>query len=48
MMSVNKWLKVNYSLDIVYDDNVKMFGSDKKDAATQLKSILGIGLAASF
>ena len=48
MMSVNKWLKVNYSLDIVYDDNVRMFGRDKKDAATQLKSILGVGLAASF
>lgn len=48
MMSVNKWLKVNYSLDIVYDDNMKMFGADKKDAATQLKSILGVGIAASF
>ena len=48
MMSVNKWLKVNYSLDIVYDDNVKMFGRDKKDAAIQLKSILGLGIAASF
>lgn len=48
LMSVNKWLKVNYSLDIVYDDNVRMFGRDKRDAATQLKSILGVGLAASF
>jgi len=48
MMTVNKWLKVNYSLDIVYDDNMRMFGSDKKDAATQLKSILGVGIAASF
>lgn len=48
MMSVNKWLKVNYSLDIVYDDNVRIFGKDKRDAATQLKSILGVGIAASF
>jgi hypothetical protein len=48
MMTVNKWLKVNYSLDVVYDDNVRMFGKDKKDAATQLKSILAVGLAASF
>ena len=47
-MKVNNWLSVNYNFDLYYDDNVKMFGSDKMDAATQMKSILGVGVAAKF
>lgn len=48
MMTVNKWLKVNYSLDLVYDDNIRMFGPNKAGPATQIKSILGVGLAVGF
>ncbi|HYO20797.1 MAG TPA: DUF3078 domain-containing protein [Flavisolibacter sp.] len=47
-MKVNNWLSVNYNFDLYYDDNVKMFGRDKMDAATQMKSILGVGVAAKF
>lgn len=48
LMTVNKWLKVAYSFDLVYDDNVRMFGPNKRGPATQMKSILGVGLATSF
>jgi hypothetical protein len=47
-MKVNKWLSVNYNFDLYYDDDVRMFGANKDNPATQMKSILGVGLAASF
>ncbi|MCW3073329.1 MAG: hypothetical protein JWP69_398 [Flaviaesturariibacter sp.] len=47
-MSVNKWLKVTYNYDIVYDDDVKIFGANKNSAATQMRSVLGVGLACGF
>jgi hypothetical protein len=47
-MSVNKWLKVTYSFDLVYDDDVKIFGENKNSAATQMRSVLGVGLAVGF
>jgi hypothetical protein len=47
-MSINKWLKAIYSFDVVYDDDVKLFGTYKNKAATQLKSVLGVGIAAAF
>lgn len=47
-MKVNDWLQVIYSLDMFYDDNVRMFGPSKLSSALQLKSILGVGLATRF
>ena len=47
-MSVNKWLKVNYGFDLMYDDDVQIFGDNKDKPATQLKSMLGVGLAIGF
>ncbi len=47
-MNVNKWIKVNYSFDLVYDDDVKIFGTRKDRPATQMRSLLGVGLSASF
>ncbi|MDB5197932.1 MAG: hypothetical protein JWP88_2303 [Flaviaesturariibacter sp.] len=47
-MSVNKWLKVTYNYDLVYDDDVKIFGKNKSSAATQMRSVLGVGLAVGF
>lgn len=47
-MKVNNWLSVNYNFDLYYDDDVKMFGATKDNPATQMKSILGVGLAAKF
>jgi len=47
-MKVNKWLIVNYSFDLIYDDDVKLFGPLKNHAAAQLRSQLGVGFAAKF
>lgn len=47
-MKVNNWLGVNYNFDLYYDDDVKMFGKDKTNPATQMKSILGVGVAVKF
>ncbi len=47
-LKVNNWLSANYSFDLVYDDDVKMFGPTKNKAATQLRSQLGVGFVAKF
>lgn len=47
-MKVNNWLSVNYNFDLYYDDDVRMFGPNKDNPATQMKSILGVGVAAKF
>ena len=47
-MTVNKWLKVNYSFDLYHDNDVKMFGPDKNEAKNQVKSLLGVGLGIDF
>lgn len=47
-MQVNKWIQVLYQFDVVYDDDVKIFGWNKNVAAAQLKSVLGVGVAARF
>jgi len=47
-MSVNKWLKAVYRFDVLYDDDVRLFGTAKNRPATQLKSVLGLGLAVDF
>ncbi len=46
-MKVNKYISVTYNFDLVYDDDVK--AADKTGVlGTQLKSLLGVGFAASF
>jgi hypothetical protein len=47
-MSVNKWLKVSYNFDLIYDDDVKIFGDNRNVPAIQMKSILGVGVAVGF
>ncbi len=47
-MSVNKWLKVNYNFDLIYDDQIRYFGDAKNEDAVQMRSILGVGLAVGF
>ena len=47
-LKVNNWLIVNYNFDLIYDDDVKLFGPDNNKAATQLRSQLGVGFAARF
>ena len=47
-MKINKWLAVTYNLDIIYDDDVRLFGPTGDAPRTQLKSILSIGFAGKF
>jgi len=40
---INKWLSATYSLDMIYDDDVRIFGENKSSPALQVKSLIGIG-----
>lgn len=40
---VSKNLSVIYSLDLIYDDNVRLFGSNGTSPALQVKSLIGVG-----
>lgn len=40
---INKLLSATYNLDLIYDDDVKLFGPDKNSPALQVKSLIGIG-----
>ena len=43
-----KIFSFNYSLDLIYDDNVRLFGPNKSSPALQAKSIVGIGMLVKF
>lgn len=47
-LRVNRWILVNYNFDLIYDDDVKLFGPMRNKAATQLRSQLGVGVTAKF
>ena len=42
-LKVNKLLTVTYSFDLIYDDDVKIFGPNKNAARTQTKTLLSVG-----
>ncbi len=43
-LKVNKFLTVTYSLDLIYDDDVRQFGPQGTSPGTQLKSMLNVGI----
>jgi len=43
-IKVYKVFSFNWSVDMVYDDDTRIFGKEKKSPALQLKSIVGAGL----
>jgi hypothetical protein len=45
---ISKVLSATWGLDLIYDDDVRLFGKNKKSAALQLKSMVGIGLMVKF
>jgi len=47
-MKINKYLNVTYSLDLIYDDDIRQFGPNRTSAGTQLRSLLGVGFSAKF
>ncbi|MGX5818457.1 DUF3078 domain-containing protein [Chitinophaga lutea] len=50
-MKVNKWISANISVDMIYDDDVKVFENTKTGVMgprLQIKQVLGVGLTAKF
>jgi hypothetical protein len=45
---VNKFLSASYNLDLIYDDDVRLFGDNGNSAGLQVKSLMGIGLLVRF
>lgn len=45
---VSKVLAVTWGLDLIYDDDAKLFGPGKTSPALQVKSVVGIGLLVKF
>ncbi|MCX8021098.1 MAG: hypothetical protein N2747_11460 [Chitinophagaceae bacterium] len=45
---LGKALALTWSLDLIYDDDVRLFGPNKNSPGTQLKSIIGIGFHVKF
>jgi hypothetical protein len=43
-VKLSKVLSLTYSLDLIYDDNVRLFGPNANAAALQVKSLVGVGL----
>lgn len=41
---ISKILSATWSLDLIYDDDVKLFGNNKNSPGLQLKSLFGVGL----
>ena len=47
-VKLSRVLSATWSLDIIYDDDVKLFGKDGNSAGMQLKSVVGAGLMVKF
>lgn len=45
---LGKVFAVTWSVDIIYDDDVRLFGPTKTSPGTQIKSLVGIGLQVKF
>ncbi|HJW16952.1 MAG TPA: DUF3078 domain-containing protein [Flavisolibacter sp.] len=48
LFKLSKLLSASWNVDLIYDDDVRLFGNDGKSPAVQLKSLVGIGLQAKF
>ena len=47
-LKMTKALSVSWNVDLIYDDDVRIFGKNANAPATQLKSIVGAGLMLNF
>ena len=47
-VKLSRVISATWSLDIIYDDDVKLFGKDGNSAGTQIKSVVGAGLMVKF
>lgn len=47
-VKLSKVLAVTWNVDLIYDDDVRLFGENGTSPATQLKSLVGAGLSVKF
>jgi hypothetical protein len=47
-IKLSRILTLTWSVDMIYDDDVRLFGKNNNGAALQLKSLAGIGLLVKF
>jgi hypothetical protein len=47
-IKLSKALAVTWSVDLIYDDDVRLFGPNQSSPALQVKSLVGVGLLARF
>lgn len=40
---INKYFSATYSLDMIYDDDIRLFGDNKTSPGLQVKSLIGVG-----
>ena len=45
---INKFLSASYSLDLIYDDDVHLFGPNGDSPGLQVKSMIGVGFSMPF
>jgi hypothetical protein len=45
---LGKVFTMSWSLDMIYDDDVRLFGKTKTSPALQVKSIIGAGIQVKF
>lgn len=45
---LGKILSVTWSVDMIYDDDIRLFGKNRTSAALQVKSLVGLGLLLKF
>ena len=47
-VKLSKVLAVTWAIDLIYDDDVRLFGKNQQSAALQVKSLVGLGLSVKF
>lgn len=47
-IKLTRLLSLTWSVDMIYDDDVRLFGEDQNSPRLQLKSLVGIGLLTKF
>ncbi len=47
-IKLTRILTATYSLDMIYDDDVRIFGKEESSPALQIKSLIGLGLLLKF
>jgi Protein of unknown function (DUF3078) len=47
-VKLSKVLSATWGVDLIYDDDVRLFGKNQRSAALQVKSLVGLGLLVKF